>query len=58
MKLQVNIKTAPNSPHLSALSAFLSSLAVPELDDSPIESGEAAAWDETLLREVGSPDIS
>lgn len=36
----------------------LSSLAVPELDDSPIASGEAAAWDDSLFREVGIPEIS
>ncbi|XVF15942.1 hypothetical protein REPUB_Repub09cG0199300 [Reevesia pubescens] len=50
--------TALTSPPLSALSGFLSSLAVPELDDSPIASGEATAWDGALFREVGSPDIS
>lgn len=36
----------------------LSSLAVPELDDSPIASGEAAVWDDSLFREVGMPEIS
>lgn len=37
----------------------LSSLAVPELDDSPIASGEAATCaDDSLFREVGIPEIS
>lgn len=37
----------------------LSNLAVPELDDSPIASGDAAACGVSLLiREVGMPEIS
>lgn len=36
----------------------LSSLAVPELEDSPIASGEAALCDDSFFREVGIPEIS
>lgn len=37
----------------------LSSLAVPELEDSPSGSGEVAALEASLLfRDVGSPEIS
>ena len=36
----------------------LSSLAVPELDDSPIASGEAAICGDSLFIEVGRPEIS
>ena len=55
-----NIKNSislPENYNARKLSA-LSSLAVPELDDSPIASGEAATWDDSLFREVGKPEIS
>ena len=31
---------------------------MPELDDSPIASGEVAGWVDSFFRDVGNPEIS
>ncbi|KAM1810180.1 hypothetical protein ACFX12_026974 [Malus domestica] len=54
---QLTVTTSDYSNRSRKLSV-LSSLAVPELDDSPIASGEAALWDASFFREVGIPEIS
>lgn len=56
-----NLEYTATTSNYSARSrklSVLSSLAVPELDDSPIASGEAALWAESFFREVGIPEIS
>nr|AFK33960.1 unknown [Medicago truncatula] len=49
----------PSINYIARKLSALSNLAVPELDDSPIASGDAAACGVSLLiREVGMPEIS
>lgn len=55
----LNSKGPLFAPNYSARKlSGLSSLAVPELDDSPIASGEAAIGDDSLFSEVGIPETS